>query len=399
MKDFDLVLFGATGFTGRLVADYLASAPKREGRSIHWAIAGRNEQKLEAISQQLDHVPVLLCDAMDPAQCKAIAEQANAICTTVGPYGKYGAALVAACADAGTHYCDLTGEVNFMRASIDANHERAKQTGARIVHACGFDSIPSDLGTWQTQAAFKERYGHYAQSVSAYYGESSGGLSGGTIASMFAIADAATNDKSIGRILRNPYALDPDPKGQHAPIDKRLMGWDSDLKMFYVPFLMAPTNGPVVRRGVALAGYPWGEDFTYREVMSTPANVRGVVMAAGVTGMLGAMGAVLASPALRGQLKKRLPQPGDGPSEEKREKGHWKVRYLAKRGGEKLLCVWGDPNGDPGYKSTAKMLGESALCLAYDNLTSAPGCTTPAVAMGNFLANRLKAAGLTFEVR
>jgi short subunit dehydrogenase-like uncharacterized protein len=384
-------MFGATGFTGRLVAEYIAGQrPKK------WAIAGRNREKLQALGFD---VPILVVDAMDPAACADVARRTRVVCTTVGPYTKYGAALVAACADAGTHYCDLTGEVNFMRASIDANHERAKQTGARIVHACGFDSIPSDLGTWQTQAAFHDRYGYYAQTVTAYYGESSGGLSGGTIASMFAIADAATTDKSIGRILRNPYALDPDPKAQHAPIDKRLMGWDSDLKMFYVPFLMAPTNGPVVRRGVALAGYPWGEDFTYREVMSTPGNVRGAVMAAGVTGMLGAMGAALASPALRGQLKNRLPQPGDGPSEEKRENGHWKVRYLAKRGGEKLICVWGDPNGDPGYKSTAKMLGESALCLAYDNLTSEPGCTTPAVAMGNFLANRLKAAGLTFEVR
>jgi short subunit dehydrogenase-like uncharacterized protein len=392
-REFDVVVFGATGFTGRLVAEYIASAGRQPKK---WAIAGRNRDKLQALGFD---VPILVVDAMDPAACADVAKRTRVVCTTVGPYTKYGAALVAACADAGTHYCDLTGEVNFMRASIDANHERAKQTGARIVHACGFDSIPSDLGTWQTQAAFHERYGHYAQSVSAYYGETSGGLSGGTVASMFAIADAATTDKSIGRILRNPYALDPDPKGQHAPIDKRLMGWDSDLKMFYVPFLMAPTNGPVVRRGVALAGYPWGEDFSYREVMSTPGNVRGAVMAAGVTGMLGAMGAALASPALRGQLKKRLPQPGDGPSEEKREKGHWKVRYLAKRDGEKLLCVWGDPNGDPGYKSTAKMLGESALCLAYDKLTSEPGCTTPAVAMGNFLANRLKAAGLTFEVR
>lgn len=390
-REFDVVMFGATGFTGRLVAEYIAAQrPKK------WAIAGRNREKLQALGFD---VPVLVVDAMDPAACADVAKRAKVVCTTVGPYTKYGAALVAACADAGTHYCDLTGEVNFMRASIDANHERAKQTGARIVHACGFDSIPSDLGTWQTQNAFRERYGHYAQSVSAYYGEQSGGLSGGTIASMFAIADAAASDKSVGRILRNPYALDPDPQGQHAPIDKRLIGWDSDLKMFYVPFLMAPTNGPVVRRGHALAGHPWGEDFTYREVMSTPGNVRGAVMAAGVTGMLGAMGAALASPALRGQLKKRLPQPGDGPSEEKREKGHWKVRYLAKRGGEKLLCVWGDPNGDPGYKSTAKMLGESALCLAYDNLMSAPGCTTPAVAMGSFLANRLKAAGLAFEVR
>ncbi|HSN30316.1 MAG TPA: saccharopine dehydrogenase NADP-binding domain-containing protein, partial [Kofleriaceae bacterium] len=202
-KDYDLVLFGATGFTGRLVADYLASAPKREGRSIHWAIAGRNKQKLEAISLQLDHVPVLVADAMDPAQCKAIAERAHAICTTVGPYGKYGAALVAACADAGTHYCDLTGEVNFMRASIDANHARAAKTGARIVHACGFDSIPSDLGTWAAQQEHIRQRGRAAHSITAVYGPVKGGMSGGTAASGFLIADAM-KDPAVRRLLRNP---------------------------------------------------------------------------------------------------------------------------------------------------------------------------------------------------
>lgn len=390
-REFDVVMFGATGFTGQLVAEYIASK-----KPAKWAIAGRNRDKLAALG--LD-VPIVVADAMDAAACANVAKRARVVCTTVGPYTKYGAALVAACAEAGTHYCDLTGEVNFMRESIDANHDRAKRSGARIVHACGFDSIPSDLGTWLTQRAFHDRFGHYAQTVSAFYGETSGALSGGTVASMFAIADVASKDKAVRRMLGNPYALDPDPGAKRALVDKRLVGWDSDLKMFYVPFLMAPTNGPVVRRGHVLAGEPWGQDFSYREVMSTPGNVRGAVMAATITGGLAAMGAALASPALRERLKARLPKPGEGPSQEKRERGHWKVRYLAKRGDEKLLCVMADPNGDPGYKSTAKMLGESALSLAYDAHVSQAGVTTPSVAMGDHLAKRLEHAGIKFEAR
>lgn len=387
-REFDLILFGATGFTGKLVAEYLAKQrPKK------WAIAGRNKEKLAALG--ID-APIVIVDAMDPAACTAIAQRTRVVCTTVGPYTKYGGALVAACAEAGTHYCDLTGEVNFMRATIDAHHERAKQTGARIVHTCGFDSIPSDLGTWATQQEFHRRFGRYADKVSAFYGETSGGLSGGTVASGFAMAEAM-RDPAVRRVMRNPYALDPNPDGDHPKVDDRIAGWDADLKKFFVPFLMAPTNGPVVRRSHALAGYPWGKDFTYREVMSTPGNVGGALMAAVVTTGLGAVNAIMKRPTLRSVMQKYAPKPGDGPSQEQRERGHWKARFLAESGSDKLVYIAADPHGDPGYQSTAKMLGESTLCLAYDTLSSSGGVQTPSVAMDGALLQRLRNAGLVFE--
>jgi short subunit dehydrogenase-like uncharacterized protein len=390
VKDFDLVLFGATGFTGRLVADYLAQAPAREHRSIHWAIAGRNEHKLEAVSRELGHVPVVVCDADHPGE---IARRARVVCTTVGPYAKYGSALVAACAEEGTHYCDLTGEVHWMRAMIDAHHTRAAKTGARIVHTCGFDSIPSDLGTWAAQQEHIQRFGHPAHAIDAVFGEASGGLSGGTAASAFVIADAMT-DPAVRRLLRDPYALDPDPGAPHAPQpDNKRPGWDARLKMFTVPFFMADTNSPVVRRGHALAGHPWGDDFQYREVMSTPGTAKGLVMATGIAfGLLG-LATAMKRPAIRKLLQKRAPQPGEGPDEETRRRGHWKVRFVAD---DRPFYTVADPAGDPGYGSTCKMLGESALCLAFDELTSPGGVLTPSFAMGQHLVERLRSAGLTF---
>jgi short subunit dehydrogenase-like uncharacterized protein len=386
-REFDLILFGATGFTGRLVAEYIAGRnPKR------WAIAGRSRDKLDQLGFD---VPSIVVDAMDPAGCASIARRTRVICTTVGPYSKYGSALVGACAEAGTHYCDLTGEVHWMREMIDAHHETAKKTRARIVQPCGFDSIPSDVGTWATQQEFIRRFGRPAQRVTAFFGETSGGMSGGTAASAFAIADAM-KDPAVRRVLRDPYALDPDPAAPHPKDEFRPVGWDSNLKMFYAPFFMAATNSPVVRRSHALAGQPWGPDFVYREVMSTPGNARGAVMAATVTAGLAGLMAAMKRPWLREKLKARAPKPGEGPSPEQRERGHWKVRFLAEDGEDKLIYVVGDAHGDPGYASTAKMLGESALCLAYDKLDSEGGCLTPSVAMDGALLERLRQAGLTF---
>jgi short subunit dehydrogenase-like uncharacterized protein len=387
-REFDLVMFGATGFTGRLVAEYIA-----KHKPAKWAIAGRNREKLTALG--ID-APLVIVDAMNPADCAAVAKRTKVICTTVGPYSKYGSALVAACAEAGTHYCDLTGEVHWMREMVDAHHATAKKTGARIVHTCGFDSIPSDLGTWATQQEFIKRFGRPASKVTAFYGESSGGLSGGTAASGFAIAEAM-KDPEVRRVLRNPHGLDPDPSAPHTKDYSKPVGWDPFLKMFYVPFFMAETNTRVVRRGHALAGFPWGESFLYREVMSTPGNARGLVMGATITGGLMALAAAMKRPRLRAMLQARAPKPGEGPSQEKRERGHWKIRFVAEDGNDRLLYLVGDPAGDPGYASTAKMLGESALCLAYDPLTSEGGCTTPAVAMDGALLDRLRKAGLTFQ--
>ena len=387
-----MVVFGATGFTGRLVAAYLAAAKERP----RWAIAGRSKAKLDALRLG---VPVLIADALDPAAIGALAQRTKVICTTVGPYATYGSAVVAACAAHGTHYCDLTGEVPWMRRMIDAHDATAKASGARIVHTCGFDSIPSDLGTWALQQALIARTGHPASSVTALFGESSGTVSGGTVASGLGTAAEASADRSVRTLLANPYALDPDPAAPRPPApDVAAIGWDARLKMFTVPFMMAGINTRVVRRSHALAGLPWGDDFVYREVMSTPGSARGLMMAAAVTGGLASLAFAMKRPRLRAALARRAPQPGDGPTLEQRTRGHWKARFVGEAGGQRVVYVAGDAHGDPGYASTAKMLGESALCLALDPLTTAAGVTTPSLAMGSHLLDRLRRAGLTFAV-
>ena len=394
-REFDLILFGASGFTGRLVAEHLA----RSGDRPRWAIAGRSRARLEALGLGAQ---VLVADARDRHALDAIARRTKVVCTTVGPYAKYGGELVAACAEAGTHYCDLTGEVQWMRRMIERHHARARATGARIVHACGFDSIPSDLGAWALQQEFLARFGRPAHRVTALFGETSGGVSGGTIASALETAAEADGNLEIKQLLGNPYALDPDPHAPRPPApDEASIGWNHHLGMFTVPFVMAPVNTRVVRRSHALAGLPWGEGFVYREVMSTPGSARGAVMAAGIAGAIGGFSFALKRKRLRELLARRVPQPGEGPSRERREHGHWKVRFVGEAGANGtaaiLLYTAGD-RADPGYGSTAKMLGESALCLALDPLTSEGGVTTPSVAMGGALLARLRRAGLTFAV-
>jgi short subunit dehydrogenase-like uncharacterized protein len=394
-RELDIVLFGATGFTGRLVADYLAGAAKRE--PVRWAIAGRSHDKLAALGLG---VPIIVADALDTAAMRALAQRTTCVCTTVGPFARYGSELIAACAAAGTHYCDLTGEVPWMRRMIDAHHDRARSTGARIVHTCGFDSIPSDLGCWAAQQAFQARFGSPARRVTAVFGEQSGGLSGGTFASAFDIAREADRDPAVRALLANPYALDPPapaPPGARPPArDETSIHWQPALGMFTVPCVMAQVNTRVVRRGHALAGFPWGPDFAYHEVMSTPGSVRGAVMAAGITAGLGVLQLAMSQPWLRERLARRAPQPGEGPSAEARARGHWIVRLVAEGdGGERLVYVASD-RADPGYGSTSKMLGESALCLARDPLTSPGGVLTPSVAMAQPLLDRLRRAGLTF---
>jgi len=391
-REFDLVVFGATGFTGRLVSEYIA----RSGEPVTWAIAGRNRAKLEALGLG---VPIIVADALDPAAMASVAGRAKVVCTTAGPFAKYGSDLVAACAEAGTHYCDLTGEVQWMRRMIDAHHATATRTGARIVHTCGFDSIPSDLGTWALQQEMIRTFGKPATMVTALFGETSGGVSGGTVASALETMTEAAEERGVRKLLANPYALDPDPFAERPPApDEVSIGWDRRLKMFTIPFVMAQVNTRVVRRAHALAGQPWGKDFVYREVMSTPGTPRGLAMAVGITGSLAGLLFAMKRPRLREQLAKRAPKPGEGPSPEVRAKGHWKVRLIGEAGPNRLVYVVADEHGDPGYASTAKMLGESALCLARDPLTSSGGVTTPSVAMGQALLDRLRRAGLTFEV-
>jgi short subunit dehydrogenase-like uncharacterized protein len=285
-RPLDLVLYGATGFTGQLVADHLAevtSAPPGQGKDtgtgtggapFRWALAGRDRRKLEVLAAQLQQahpqaaVPELIvADAQARAELDALAARTRVVCTTAGPFSRYGSQLVAACAAAGTDYCDITGEVHWVREMIDAHHQQAVATGARLVHFCGFDSIPSDLGTWALQQEMIARHGGPASQVTTYVERLKGSMSGGTIASILEVAKAISADRGVARKLAAPYGLNPDPAYRGADgRDARGLGYDREVGLITMPFLMASANTRVVRRAHALAGFPWGEDFRYTEL-------------------------------------------------------------------------------------------------------------------------------------
>lgn len=410
-RRFDVVLFGASGFTGQLVAEYLVR--HYAGSDLRLALAGRSKTKLEEVRRELASVdpraadlPILVGDSFDAASLEDLASQAEVVCTTVGPYSKYGGELVAACVRHGTDYCDLAGEPHFVRRMIDAHHEDAVRTGARIVHCCGFDSVPSDLGTLMIQKAFRERHGRYADEVRFLAGESRGGVSGGTVASVLEVLEAAATDRSVRRILRHPYGLNPEGEctGPDGP-DQAGVRYDRDLGMWTGPFLMAVVNARVVRRSHALLGFPWGREFRYSEAMTFGRGLKGFLWATAASGAFGALVAGIALPPIRALLARKLPAPGEGPSREKREAGFFRARLVAtgKDEGGRHARLRGLVEGvsDPGYGETAKMLGESALCLALDGaaLDVSGGIRTPASTMGMRLVERLRAAGMTFEIR
>jgi len=397
MKPFDLVLFGATGFTGRLVAEYLA----QKKVPLKWAIAGRDRKKLEALGAG---VPILIADAGDLASLDAVATQTRVICSTVGPYARYGSPLVEACAKNGVDYCDLTGETHWIRKMIDAHHDQAQKSGARIVHCCGFDSIPSDLGTFMLQEHARATHGAPCTEVVFAVRGSRGGVSGGTIASMMDLIDLAKRDREVRKILLDPYALNPegDRRGPDGH-DQRSVRYDDTLGSWTAPFVMEAINARIVRRSNALSGYRYGRDFRYREVVAFKRGPLGLALASGMTAGLGVFVAATAFAPTRAVLKRTLlPAPGQGPSADTRERGFFRVQLVG-TGTDKS----GQPfrvegrvagHGDPGYAATARMLAESALCLASDERTSEGGVLTPATALGARLLERLRTADMTFEV-
>ncbi len=402
---FDLVLLGATGFTGRLVAEYLL---KRHGATgaFRWALAGRSRDKLERVRDTLGAdaaaLPVLLADAGDRASLDALAARTRVVCSTVGPYALYGSELVAACAASGTDYCDLTGEVPWMRQMLDRHQATAARSGARLVHCCGFDSIPSDLGVWFLQQQAQRRFGRPMTRVRLGVQALKGHMSGGTAASMLNIIESSRRDPEIARIVKNPYALCPeeDRQGPRQPYVKGPQ-FDPDLDAWLAPFVMAAINTRIVHRSHALQGRPWGPDFTYEEAMMTGRGFKGRRRALAWSLLLGgfALGASLA-PTRKLMASRFLPKPGEGPSPEARERGLFKLLLVGRDedGHELRVRVSGDR--DPGYGSTAKMLGEAAYTLATDVPKGQPagGFWTPSTALAEPLIQRLvEHAGLRFE--
>lgn len=395
-RDLDLVVYGATGFVGRLTAEYLAEhAPD----GVRIALAGRSQEKLERVERELGvDWPLITADSQDAEALRAMAESTRVVATTVGPYAKYGTKVVEACVAAGTHYADLTGEPLWMREIIERFHAAAEQSGARIVHTCGFDSIPSDLGV----LVLHEEAGEELEDTTLLVRAMKGGPSGGTLDSMITQLDEMRADREKAKAVTDPYALSPDRPAEPdlgRQGDLRGPKYDEDLGEWLAPFVMAGVNTRVVRRSNALQDWRYGRSFRYREATGMGSGVAGRARATGLSTGLGAFVAGMSFPLSRRILQRVLPSPGEGPSEEAREKGFFKIEVHARTvSGARWVCRV-EAEGDPGYKATALMLGEAGLCLALDGerLPRRAGVLTPATAMGMPLVERLRGAGMTIE--
>jgi len=411
-REYDVVLWGATGFTGRLVAEYLAD---RYGASdLEWALAGRSEERLADVRDELAarddalaSLDLLTGDAFDRESLDRIASRTAVVCTTVGPYARYGSELVAACVEHGTNYCDLSGEVHWMRRTIDDHHERARETGARIVHGCGFDSVPSDLGTLVLQTHADEEFGTPCDEVRGLVSIRGGAFSGGTIASMVELYEAAAEDREVRRLLADPRALDPtESRGAPAERPQRGVRRDRDADTWTAPFVMARINEPVVSRSNALLEYPWGHTFRYSEALRTGDGVGGLARAGALAAGQGLLaGALSVGPVRRALDRYVLPDPGDGPDEETIEGSSFEVRLRGSGASDAHpsgfaveATVRGDR--DPGYGSTCRLLGEAAVCLASGEVDSPHdgGVLTPASGIGLPLVERLEGTVVSFDV-
>ena len=396
-REYDIIVWGATGFTGRLVVDYMTE--QHANSNLKWAVGGRNPQKLQQMLADRD-VAMVTADSGDEASIEALVRRTRVILTTVGPYARYGSSLVAACAKHGTDYCDLTGEVHWMREMITAYQEEAIATGARIVHTCGFDSIPSDLGVYFLQKHMLSTHGVPAHQIKYRPRAFSGGFSGGTIDSMIAMMEKAREDKSIRSKLADPYVLNDAERGLDGP-DRLSAYYDEDFDSWVGPFVMGSVNTRVVRRSAELLNGLYGSDFQYNE---------GVLSGKGAVGFLGATGTGVGTGVFvgaasvsftRGLMQKFLPKPGEGPSDDAINNGYYDIELFGKHptDSNKNVRVRVKGDKDPGYGSTSKMIAESALALAQDDLPVSGGFWTPASAMGDQLLARLpQSAGVTFEV-
>jgi len=401
-RPYDVVIMGATGFTGRLVAGYLLKTYGVDNE-LKWAMAGRNLEKLQSVRSELgnEEIPLIQADSFDAEALDAMTRQTKVLCTTVGPYAKYGDETVASCVRSGTHYCDLTGEVQWIRRMVDAHHEEAAAKKLKITHCCGFDSIPSDMGVYWLQQQAKELTGMHCQHIKTGVKAAKGGFSGGTIASLLNVMDEAQEDKSIYGILFNPYSLNPEGQ-QEGPdrSDLRSVKYDKHFRSWKCPFVMASINTRVVRRGHALRGFPYGKDFRYEEVTLTGDGFSGKVKGYMTSIPLGIVMSAKPGSLARWLVDRFTPDPGEGPDEKTRETGFWVYDQVGLLPDGRMIKSRIKGDRDPGYGSTSKMLAEAAVCLAKDDLTDQYGVITPASAMGDALLQRLQErAGLTFTVK
>jgi len=385
---FDIVVYGATGFTGRLVAEYLAQH-YRGDKKLKWAMPGRSMEKLKSVRDAIGaaaDTPLVVADAGDAASLKVMIDQTKSVLTTVGPYQLYGSELVAACAASGTDYLDLCGEPVWMRQMIDKYEAAAKASGARIVFSCGFDSVPFELGAFFVQEEAKRVFGAPATRVKGRVRDMRGTLSGGTAASGRATFEAVAKDLSLVAILNDPFALTPGFSGAKQPKGNRPV-YEEDLQSWTAPFMMALINTRNVHRSNLLMGFPYGKDFVYDEMVLTGPGEKGEA------------NAKLVMAANSEKTGPNAPKPGEGPSKEERENGRYDLLYVAVApdGRHVRAAVKGDR--DPGYGSTSKMIAECAICLLRDAPEVRGGIWTPGAAMGDRLIKRLvDNAGLTFQV-
>ncbi len=411
-REFDLVLYGATGFVGALTAAHLA---RQAEDNVRIALAGRSRDKLESLRTELgpraEGWELIAVDASDSEGLRRMAARATAITSTVGPYARYGKELVSACADEGTHYADLTGEVLFVRWSLDEVAARAADTGARIVHACGFDSIPSDLGVYVTAEKVGRDGAGTLRDTTLAVRSLRGGISGGTIDSLRQQAITMNSDAEARRLVSDPYGLSPrrseepaTPPPSNEGVLTRVKRWipvgrDAVTGRWTGPFVMSAYNKRIVRMSNTLTDWSYGRGFQYREVIDFGTGLLAPVKAGVTTVGLGLVMGALAWGPTRALLDKVLPKPGDGPTAKQRAAGRFRleIRTTTSTGAHYQTDVGADY--DPGYNGTAIMLGETALSLALDGgrLPARAGVLTPATAMGSVLVERLRAHGFTFE--
>lgn len=401
-RRFDVIVYGASGFTGRLVAEYLKNA-YGIGRSLAWAIAGRNSEKLAEVRDSIgadESLPIVAADAADADALARLARQSRAVITTVGPYQHYGRALVTACAQEGTDYFDLCGEPAWMAEMIPALEAPARASGARIVFSCGFDSVPFDLGVVFLQDQAQRRFDAGMTRVRGRVRRMKGEPSGGTIASLLATIERAVRDPGAMRTLADPFALTPGFRGPRQP-NGDAVAYDELAQSWTSPFIMAPVNTKNVHRTNALLAHPWGTDFLYDERMLTGDGTEGRRRARRLARSTKIQNALLAFAPTREVLRRfALPKPGEGPSAPERQAGSFDVLFIGQGAMDQTLRVSVRGDCDPGYCSTSKMIAECALCLIKDTSGAvAGGVWTPGAAMGLRLISRLQErAGLKFTV-